>query len=246
MYRVDENGQPEPIVEVPGEPSGLGWLPDGRLLVVSMHDRKIMRLDSDGLTEHADLSGIATYHCNDMVVDDRGTAYVGNFGAAWGETPVPADLARVDADGSVSVAAEKLEFPNGCIITPDGSTFIVAETAGQRLTAFDRNSDGVLSNKRVWAEIPGGTPDGICLDAEGNIWVAAGAAGVLRIKEGGEVLDRVEVTENIPVACMLGGPNRTRLYVMTTVMATAEELAQTRQSRIETAEVEVPGVGWPA
>ena len=245
VYRVAGDGSLEAVVEVPGEPSGLGWLPDGRLLVVSMTDRKLMRLDPDGLKEHADLSGIATYHCNDMVVDGEGRAYVGNFGAAWGDAPRPAKLARVDADGSVSVAAEALDFPNGCAITADGRTLVVAETVGGRLTAFDRDASGGLHNRRVWAEVEG-TPDGICMDAEGAVWVAAGAGGVLRVADGGEVLDRVEVTENIPVACMLGGADRKTLYIPTTINAGPEELARERKSKIETVQVDVPGSGWPA
>ena len=244
VYRVLGDSKPEPMARVPGEPSGIGWLPDGRLLVVSMTDRKLLRLDPDGLRVHADLSDIATYHCNDMVVDDHGRAYVGNFGAPWGDTPVPAKLAMVEADGSVSVAAADLDFPNGCVITADGRTLIVAETAGGRLTAFDRDDSGALHNRRVWAEVDG-TPDGICLDAEGATWVAAGTAGVLRVAEGGAVLDRVVVTENIPVACMLGGEQRKTLHVCTTIPATAEEVARQRESRIERVEVDVPGSGWP-
>ncbi|MDE0362247.1 MAG: SMP-30/gluconolactonase/LRE family protein [Rhodospirillaceae bacterium] len=244
VYRVEDDGTPEAVTKVPGEPSGLGWLPDGRLLVVSMTDRKLMRVDPDGLKEHADLSGIATWHCNDMVVDAEGRAYVGNFGAAWGEDPTPADLARVDPDGTVSIAAEKLDFPNGCAISADGSTLLVAETVGGRLTAFDRDATGKLSNRRVWAEVPG-TPDGICLDADGAVWVAAGTEGVLRVAEGGEILNRVEVTENLAVACMLGGDDRKTHFVMTTINAGTEELVQQRQSRIEIAEVAVSGAGWP-
>lgn len=244
VYRVEGDATPEAVAQVPGEPSGLGWLPDGRLLVVSMTDRKLMRLDPDGLKEHADLGAIATYHCNDMVVDGEGRAYVGNFGAAWGEEPQPARLARVDPDGAVSVAAEGLDFPNGCAISADGELFLVAETVGGRLTAFDRDQSGALSNRRVWAEVPG-TPDGICLDAEGAVWVAAGTEGVMRVAEGGEILDRVEVTENLAVACMLGGADRKTLFVMTTINAGTEELERQRQSRIEVAEVAVAGAGWP-
>ena len=245
VYRIEGDGEPEVVVKVPGESSGLGWLPDGRLLVVSMTDRKIMRLDPDGLTEHADLNGIATWHCNDMVVDADGRAYVGNFGAAWGEEPTPATLARVDPDGTVSVAAEKLDFPNGCAISADGRLLIVAETVGGCLTAFDRDDRGSLSNRRVWAEVPG-TPDGICMDAEGAVWVAGGTEGVMRVVEGGEILDRVEVTENLAVACMLGGIERKTLYIMTTINAGTDELVAQRKSRIESVEVNVPGVGWPA
>ena len=245
VYRVEGEEEPEAVAEVPGEPSGLGWLPDGRLLVVSMIDRKLMRIDPDGLKVHADLGGIATWHCNDMVVDEDGRAYVGNFGAAWGEEPTPATLARVDPDGTVTAAAENLDFPNGCVISADGKLLIVAETVGGRLTAFDRDDSGALGNRRVWAEVPG-TPDGICMDAAGAVWVAAGAEGVMRVAEGGEILDRVAVTENLAVACMLGGMDRKVLYVMTTINAATEELVQQRKSRIESVEVDVPGVGWPA
>ena len=245
VYRVEGEEEPEAVAEVPGEPSGLGWLPDGRLLVVSMIDRKLMRIDPDGLKVHADLGGIATWHCNDMVVDEDGRAYVGNFGAAWGEEPTPATLARVDPDGTVTAAAENLDFPNGCVISADGKLLIVAETVGGRLTAFDRDDSGALGNRRVWAEVPG-TPDGICMDAAGAVWVAAGAEGVMRVAEGGEILDRVAVTENLAVACMLGGMDRKVLYVMTTIHAATEELVQQRKSRIESVEVDVPGVGWPA
>ena len=245
VYRVEGEGAPEVVTRVPGEPSGLGWLPDGRLLVVSMTDRKLMRLDPDGLKEHADLSYIATYHCNDMVVDGEGRAYVGNFGAAWGEEPTQAKLAMVDPDGSVGVAAENLDFPNGCAISEDGKVLLVAETIGGRLTAFDRDEAGALSNRRVWAEVPG-TPDGICLDADGAVWVAAGVEGALRVAEGGRILDRLEVTENLAVACMLGGAERTTLFVMTTINASTDELVRQRKSRIETAKVDTPGIGWPA
>lgn len=247
VFRMNaDGGDLRPVVEVPGEPSGLGWLPDDRLLVVSMQNRALMRLDRDGLRLHADLSAVATYHCNDMVVDGRGRAYVGNFGAPFGGTPIPAKLARVDPDGTVSTAASDIQFPNGCAIAPDGKTLFVAETIGGCISAFDIADDGSLSNRRVWAKVDG-TPDGICLDAEGKLWVAAGLAGfVFRLEEGGRVLDRVEVTENLPVACMLGGPDRKTLYVTTTINAGPEELKHARKSKIECVEVPVPGVGWPA
>src|SRR5438045_867854 len=183
VFAVDMDGHRDRIVDVPGQPSGLGWLPDGRLLVVSMLDRKLLRLDGDDLVEHAALGGIATFHCNDMAVTGSGRAYVGDFGfdleeftarAAAGEsvTATSAALARADPDGAVTVAADGLEFPNGTVITPDGSTLIIAESFGRRLSAFDVSADGDLSNRRLWADLGRCAPDGICLDADGCVWVA--------------------------------------------------------------------------
>lgn len=248
VLKVNAKGQVEKVVEVEGEPSGLGWLPDGRLLVVSMEHRRVMRMDPDGLKVHADLSGIATWHCNDMVVSADGTAYVGNFGAPYGSEsgPVPAKLARITPDGEVHAESEGLDFPNGMVITPDGSTLIVSETLGGRISAFDIEPGGALSNQRVWADGLEGTPDGMALDAEGKIWVALGLGGeVVRIEEGGRILDRVRPSENIPSACMLGGPDRKTLYVTTTLNGGPEELAKARASRIECIEVDVPGAGLP-
>ncbi len=190
VLAVDLDGKAETIVEVPQDPSGLGWLPDGRLLVVSMQDRKLMRLDPQGLVEVADLSAHASFYCNDMVVDAVGRAYVGNFG--WdlhgGAPPVEANLVLVEPDGAVRVVADKLRFPNGSVITPDGRTLIVGETFGPCLTAFDIAGDGSLSGRREWARMEGAVPDGICLDAEGGIWVASPVSGaVLRLVEGGRV-----------------------------------------------------------
>ena len=198
VIAVSMHGVAETVVEVAGDPSGLGWLPDGRLLVVSMRDRRLLRLDADGLAEVADLSSVATSHCNDMVVDAKGRAYVGNFGfdLHTGAKPAPANLVLVHPDGRLEIAAKDLRFPNGAVITPDGKTLIVGETFGRQLTAFDIAEDGTLSGRRVWASLPDGdVPDGICLDAEGAIWVASpiGKGGVLRVREGGEVTDRVEV-----------------------------------------------------
>ena len=181
------NGQLERIARVEHEPSGLGWLPDGRLLVVSMQDRRLIRREMDGtFVAHADLGELATFHCNDMVVDGKGRAWVGNFGfdLHGGAAPTATVLIRVDPDGSVHCAAANVMFPNGCVITPDGATLIVAETFGACLTAFDISSDGALSNRRSWAQLPeGAVPDGICLDAEG-IWVASPTTNeCLRLKK---------------------------------------------------------------
>lgn len=244
---VDLQGNREKIVDVPQQPSGLGWLPDGRLLVVSMVDRRLLRLDDDGLTEVADLSPYATHHCNDMVVDKNGRAYIGNFG--WdihgGGTPTTAAIVLVEPDGTTRVAAPDLNFPNGTVITPDGATLIVGETFGACLTAFDIAADGSLSNRRLWAALDGAVPDGICLDAEGAIWVASPvSAEALRVREGGEVTHRVPV-ETQAFACMLGGPERRHLFICTAIDSLPETCRKTRSGRIEVVEVEVPGAGLP-
>lgn len=239
----------ETLCVVGGRPSGLGWLPDGRLLVVSMQDRRVLRLEADGsLREHADLSGLATWDCNDMVVDASGNAYVGNFGADLYAQPFemqPAALALVTPAGDVRVAADSLMFPNGTVITPDGSTLIVAETLGSRLTAFDLGSDGTLSNRRVWAEIPGSTPDGICLDADGAVWFAdpMGRACV-RVAEGGEILERLDTGRSC-FACMLGGDDRRTLFLMLAETSEPEEAQRRHDAAVASITVDVPGSGLP-
>jgi sugar lactone lactonase YvrE len=246
VIAVDLEGRTEVVVEVAGDPSGLGWLPDGRLLVVSMKDRRLLRLDTEGLSEVADLTPFAAWHCNDMVVDDRGRAYVGNFGFDLhsGESPVPTSLVLVHPDGRSEVAASELRFPNGAVITPDGRTLIVGETFGGCLTAFDIAADGTLSNRREWARLEKAVPDGICLDAEGAIWVASPiSGGVLRVKEGGEIVDRIEV-EHEAFACMLGGPDRRTLFLCTAPDSHPDKTGD-RLGRIETIAVDVPGVGLP-
>jgi sugar lactone lactonase YvrE len=264
MYRpavlaVSLDGGVEHIVDVPGRPSGLGWLPDGRLLVVSMLDRRLLRLDPGGLVTHADLSAVADVQVNDMAVDRHGRAYAGGVSfefeaytaehgpAALFAEPGPptAALVRVDPDGTVQVAASDLKAPNGAVITPDGRTLIVAESLGLRLTAFDMAEDGTLSNRRVWAPTFPAIPDGICLDAEGAVWVAnLLAPECLRIAEGGEVLARVTTSQPC-FACALGGPDRSTLFLMTAPGTSIQERTATRLGRIETARVDVPGAGWP-
>ncbi len=247
VIAVDLSGRSEVVVGVKAEPSGLGWLPDGRLLVVSMQDRRLLRLDADGLTQVADLSDLASYHCNDMVVDAEGRAYVGNFGFDLhaGESPTSTNLILVHPDGRSEVAAPDLRFPNGAVITPDGRTLIVGESFGGCLTAFDVADDGTLSGRREWAKLEGAVPDGICLDAEGAIWVASpiGKGGVLRVREGGEVTQRIAV-ENEAFACMLGGPERRTLFICTAPDSNPEKTGD-RGGRIETVEVDIPGAGLP-
>jgi sugar lactone lactonase YvrE len=247
VIKLGLDGKAETVVEVPAAPSGLGWLPDGRLLVVSMEDRRLLRLDPSGLTEVADLSSIATFYCNDMVVDAQGRAYVGNFGfdLHGGATPGPAAIALVLPDGRSRVAADDMLFPNGTVLTPDGRTLIVGESYGARLTAFDVDADGSLRNRRVWATLDSAVPDGICLDAEGAIWVASPiSAEVLRVRQGGAVTHRIGV-EKQAFACMLGGPQRRHLFICTATSGDPKVAREKRDGRIEVVEVDVPGAGLP-
>jgi len=248
VLAIDDAGEAERIVEVPNRPSGLGWLPDGRLLVVSMTDRKLMRLEASGLVVHADLGGIATGDCNDMVVDERGRAYVGNFGYdfAGGASLQLATLALVSPDGEVTAAAGELAFPNGTVITPDDATLILGETFGRRLTAFDIASDGTLSNRRVWADLGEVTPDGICLDEAGGIWVADPTnSQCVRVVEGGEVTDRIPTSQGC-FACMLGGADGRTLHLITgRLSGDVDLLVAELPGRVETVRVDVRGAGRP-
>jgi len=247
-------------VEVEGDrPSGLGWLPDGDLIFVSMERRKLMRRGADGqVRTHADLSGVATWHCNDMVVDAEGRAYVGNFGfdldhllaeraAGRGAelSARAAALAMVTPDGTVTVAAPDLRFPNGTVITPDGRMLIVGESMGGALAAFDIGAGGALSNRREWASIRPRVPDGICLDAEGAVWVAnAGGPECVRIAEGGAVLEVIDTGQPC-YACMLGGDDGRTLFMLTAPSAIPGEVSAAPKGRIVVAEVDVPHAGRP-
>lgn len=247
VMTVDLDGNSEKIVKVRESPSGLGWLPDGRLLIVSMIDRRLLRLDPIGLVEIADLRDLASFHCNDMVVDKLGRAYIGNFGfdLAANKPVEPAEIVMVTPDGDARVVAENLLFPNGTVITPDDQTLIVAETWGNCLTAFDIESDGTLKNRRTWAKLEDVYPDGICLDAEGAIWVAAPYPGeVMRVQEGGNVTHRMNVSTK-PYACMLGGHDRRTLFVCTAGSSNPDEVRANPNGKIEIIDVEVPGIGLP-
>ena len=248
VVRATLDGRSQTVVEVPGQPSGLGWLPDGRLLVVSMTDRKLLRLDPQGLVEVADLSRLAPFHCNDMVVDAHGRAYVGNFGfdMGGGQPERATGLILVEPDGRSRIVAGDLHFPNGTVITPDGRTLIIGESFAACLSAFDIAPDGSLSGRRVWAQLQGAVPDGICLDAEGAIWVASPVSHeVLRVREGGEVIRRIAVGDQA-VACMLGGPDRRTLFILSGKVRTTPEQSRARLSgMIRTLQVQVPGAGRP-
>ncbi|HEY6421183.1 MAG TPA: SMP-30/gluconolactonase/LRE family protein [Candidatus Binataceae bacterium] len=248
VMAVDMAGKSEVICEVPAQPSGLGWLPDGRMLIVSMTDRKLLRLERDGLKVHADLSALASFDCNDMVVDSKGRAYIGNFGFDLHHNAKPAfaEIVLVTPDGKASVVAGQMGFPNGTVITPDGKTMIVGESTGRRLSAFDIQDDGSLTNRRVWAELgKDRTADGIALDEEGAVWVASPfVSEVLRVLEGGKVTERIKVATDA-FACALGGQGRRTLFIATAPNSNPQDCIAKRAGRIEITEVEVPGAGWP-
>ena len=205
-----------------------------------MGDNTLLRLDPEGVKVVADLNKFKTILCNDMVVDKKGRAYVGNMGFDYfnGKPFAPTKLILVEPNGDARVVVDNMAFPNGTVITPDDKTLIIAETFAAKLTAFDIMDDGSLTGRRVWANIKSLAPDGICLDAEGSIWLAApGRKRVVRVLEGGQITHIVRV-ENDAYACMLGGPDRKTLFVATS--------KHTRDAgRIEFVEVDIPGAGLP-
>ncbi|WP_235674436.1 SMP-30/gluconolactonase/LRE family protein [Mycolicibacterium pulveris] len=225
---------------LPGHaPSGLGFCPDGSLLIVSTERRQLLRYDGDVVTTVADLSATAPADLGDMVIDAAGRAYVGAQAFEGGV------IVRIDPDGSSAVVAEDLAFPNGMVITPDG-TLIVAESIGRRLTAFTLARDGALTDRRVFADALDGPPDGICLDAEGGVWVAMTLAHQFeRITEGGTVTDRIDIGDRAAIACTLGGPERRTLFLVSAADAYPKRLVGTKLSRVDTTTVEIPGAGLP-
>jgi sugar lactone lactonase YvrE len=253
VMSVDLAGNLETIVELDDQPSGLGWLPDGSLMIVSMIERKLLRFSEGNLSELADCSNLASFHCNDMVVDVSGNAYIGNFGfdMSSGQDLTATNMILVRPGEEPCVAADELFFPNGTVISPDGKTLIVGETYAACLTAFDINLDATLSNRRVWADLSKiredyfPVPDGICLDEEGAIWVASPTTNeVIRVKEGGKILESIPVKSNA-YACMLGGENRKTLFICTSSGTDEESCKEDKGGCIETIEVDVAGFGYP-
>lgn len=244
---IDLDGRACVEVALDDRPSGLGWLPDGRLLIVSMHDRVVLRRELSGqIVLHADLSTIATFHANDMVVATDGTAYVGNFGfdILGGGVRRTAQLAIVRPDGTVFGGPEDLEFPNGSVITPDGRSLIVGESSARRYRAFPLLPDGTLGQGSVWAELGDHSPDGCALDAEGAIWFADPAGGqMVRVREGGEILETFPM-EDVCYACALGGPEGRTLFVATSATQPGPD-APIGTGRLWHVEVDVPHAGRP-
>jgi sugar lactone lactonase YvrE len=260
VLMADYRGRHRTVCEVPGQPSGLGWDRENRLLVVSMTDRKLLRLDGSRLTEVADLAALAPYHCNDMVVDDQGRAYIGNFGSDLDVTGTrPTCLILVEPDGAARVVADDLIFPNGMAITPDGQTLLVAETFAYRITAFGRAADGSLHSPRTWAsfgETAGGagttiakaresglvTPDGICLDAEGALWVAdASGTGLLRVSASGERIAYIDTSPDAVYAVALGGEDGRTLFMCAAPPLGQSDPTRENRSALLCCTVDVPG-----
>jgi sugar lactone lactonase YvrE len=256
------SGPPQTVCTVAGMPAGLGWTPAGQLLIVSMEDRRLLRLEGDTLVEVADLSGHAPWHLNDMVVDPEGRAYVGNLG--WDDETdpvvVPTVLLRVDPDGAVAIAADDLINPNGMALTPDGRTLLVNETFAARVTAFDRAADGTLSNRRTWAAFSDGPfrtvseaqesgallPDGMALDEEGAVWLGdCRGSGAVRVGEGGALRDFVSTGPHATFAVALGGTERRTLFLCTGPPYGETDPAKGRGGAMRQTDVAVPGAGWP-
>jgi len=258
IFSLDESGTDERLEhEVPGQPSGLGWLANGDLLYVSMTDQRVMRLHEAHPSLFADISPYCGFWANDMVVAASGVSYVGSFGfdldVTLREVGIGGLLAAVrttnlivlGTDGDVRQVVAEMAFPNGAVITPDGGTLVVGETLAFRLTAFDIGNDGTLYNRRTWAQLEYVATDGMCLDDEGQIWLAqANAHRCLRVSEGGEVTGVVETSQRA-FACALGGGDRRTLFVMSAPTSDRFKVADSRAAKIEVARVARPGAGWP-
>ncbi len=248
VYTVTPDGTRTKIIDVPHGPSGIGFLPDKTPVIVSMGDRCLYRLVDGALVLHADISKLVNSDINDMVMDARGNAYVGNLGYDLfsGAEMKLTNLVLVTPDGKAREVANGLAVPNGPVITPDGKKLIVAESMGRRLTAFDIQADGSLINQRVFADLGGAEPDGICLDAEGAVWLAAiNRRGFLRVKEGGEVTHKIETGKRMAIACTLGGADGRTFYGLTFEGAFKDIPKGGLNSRIETVRVDVGASGSP-
>lgn len=242
----DGSGLRSELALADDSPSGLGWMPDGRLRVVAMHRRQLLTREADGALSAVDLAPHTAGLCNDLLVDAAGRAYVGNFGFDLyaREAPRPTDLLRVDPDGSVQVAARGVTFPNGMALSPDGATLILAETHAARLSAFDVDAGGGLSGRRVWADLPGCFPDGLCRDAEGAVWVAdAGGRRLLRLREGGAVVQALSTGTRGAYACALGGADGRSLFICC-APGIGPKAARAPAGALLHARVDVPGDHW--
>ena len=246
VIAVDLDGASEVVVRVPTAPFCIDWLPDGRLLIVSGGEGLLLRRERDGtLVTHADLTGLSQPPWNEIVVDGRGNAYLNNIGFDFsGGEFAPGLLALVTPDGSTRQVADGVAFPNGMVVTPDNATLILAESYANRLTAFDIAADGSLSNRRVWADLAGGAPDGICLDADGAVWYGdVPNKRCVRVREGGEVLQTIELDRGC-FACMLGGVDVTTLFLIANEWP-VNQAGDRATGQVLTVEAPAPGIGWP-
>ncbi|QJU58160.1 gluconolactonase [Sphingomonas sp. AP4-R1] len=242
LYHVQPTGEKSVAMDnLPPVPNSLGFLADGTPVIISSFDRRIMKVVDGHLEVFADLSAATPHHLNDFSIDDEGRIYVGNFGydIHGGADQEPTDLHMVDTEGTVRTVATGLEFPNGSAIINDGRTFVVAETWVGRLTAFNRAQDGTLSNRRLYADLDGRQPDGICADAEGAIWASCFNTGeIIRVLDGGEITDRIQF-EGSAIACCLGGEDGRTLFCSTYVGTIPDQIAKKRHGALFTARVEV-------
>jgi sugar lactone lactonase YvrE len=260
VVAINQEQQSETMLELGDMPSGLGWMPDGSLLVASMRDQLVLRATGQQVEVHADLNDIARGHLNDMTVDSRGRAYVGQRRQPFPQVPsmaaTPEDLlVLIECDGSHRIVASELVSPNGCGITADGKTLVLSETRARRLTAFDISDDGSLSGRRVFAELPSEHPDGICLDEAGGVWLGGAGAAFVRVVEGGEVTDTIPVVgSGRAIACVLGDADRRTLYMLIDIVTEQQVLALTSPDldalsgsvgRVERVRVEISGAGIP-
>jgi sugar lactone lactonase YvrE len=250
VVAMDVNGKVETVLETPFAPSGIGFLPDGSLLIVAVHDMKIMRYHEGKLSLHADLSHLARCGMNDMLVDPDGRAYAVQYGFDWraGEKPAAVGLLTVTPDGATAIAAPDVLTGNGMALSPDGRTFYIAESGGCRISAFDRDARGNLSNRRLFAQLPDGYyPDGICIDDTGAVWASCcWGPGVVRVEEGGKITHLAPSEgKHHPFACVFGGPDRRTLYICTAEGEEPHEAKQRMSSRIEAVEVGFTGAGLP-
>jgi sugar lactone lactonase YvrE len=246
VIAVDLEGKSEVILRLQSFPFSIDWLLDGRLLIVSARDRLLLCREPDGsLVTHADLNSLSDHPWNEIVVDGRGSVYINNIGFDFpGGEFAPGILALVTPDGAAHQVADGVAFPNGMVVTPDNSTLILAESYANRLTAFDIATDGTLSNRRVWADLDGGVPDGICLDAENAVWYAdVPNKRCVRVREGGEVLQTIDLDRGC-FACMLGGVDRSTLFMMASEWPIPADKAA-RTGQVLTVVAPAPGVGRP-
>jgi len=248
VIAVDLEGKSEVITRIQSFPFCIDFLHDGRLLVVSARDRLLLRMEPNGsLVTYADLTGLSDHPWNEIVVDGRGNAYLKNIGFDFpGGEFAPGIIALVTPDGSARQVADGVAFPNGMVVTPDNATLILAESYGNRLTAFDIAADGSLSNRRVWADLDGGFPDGICLDAENAVWYAdVPNKRCVRVREGGEVLQTIDLDRGC-FACMLGGVGNRTLFLMANEWGGPANMAnEARTGQVLVVEAPAASAGWP-
>lgn len=238
VIRIDEQGVQQLVVEVPGQPSGLGWDLDGHLLIASMLENKLYRFKNNSLKVVADVSQFSVGEINDMVVH-KGHAYIGSYNGSLDPSAPPSPIIQVTPSGQSLIAEPEMKFPNGSVVL--GDQLVIAESMAMRLSVFDLAENGEISNKRIWAELPGVIPDGICADSEGAIWIANPAANeVIRVHQGGEISERIKLEDSNAFCCCLGGSDLKTLFICS-ARAPGQHAAKARDGAIFTIRVDVPG-----